>query len=121
MRNLLFILLLAGCSSTQLLEEMQGGQSDAEIIRRAESQCMQNKHFKDASEYNACVDNALGNNQRIKDKLAERAARANNEPSRGGLSDTDRLCEKYGYSIGSPEYDACIEYAKENPIIRVRK
>lgn len=120
MRNLFFILLLAGCSSTQL-EEIQGAQSDAEIIRRAEHQCMQNKHFEDASEYNACVNGAVGNNQRIRDKLAERTERAKKENVKNGLSDSDNLCERYGYLIGSPEYDACIEYARENPIIRVRR
>ena len=120
MHNLLFVLLLAGCSSTQF-DEAQGEQSDAEIIHRAEYQCMQNKHFEDASEYNACVDSAVGNNQRIKDKLAERTERAKNGNSKNGLSDSDHLCERYGYLIGSPEYDACIEYAKENPIIRARR
>ncbi|TAN86034.1 MAG: hypothetical protein EPN14_00635 [Gallionella sp.] len=120
MRNLLLVLLLSGCSSTQL-DEMREGRSDAEIIHRAESQCMQNKYFKDASEYNACVDGAVGNNQRIRNKLAERAERARNSPSKNALSDTDNLCEKYGYSIGSPEYDECIEYAKENPVARTKK
>lgn len=121
MRNLLFVFLLAGCSSSSLLDEIQDGRSDAEIIRHAESQCMQNKNFNDASEYNACVDHAVGNNQRIKNKLAERAERARNESSAGGFSSSDRLCERYGYAMGSPEYDECIEYSKENPMSRARK
>jgi len=114
MRNyLLIVLLLAGCSSEPLMEELQGG-SDAEQIYRAESQCMKNKDYKNVSEYNACVDTALGNNQSAKNIVAERAARAKNGSSANGLSEADRLCERYGHVIGTTEYEVCIDYANEN-------
>lgn len=114
MRYVLIFLLLAGCSSEPLLDDQQGRPTDAEAIYKAESLCMKNKDYKNASEYNACVDKALGSNQSAKDKVAERTARAKNGSSTDGLSDIDRVCERYGHALGSSEYDACIEYAKEN-------
>lgn len=115
MRNLLIFLLLAGCSSTQLSGDLDGGKTVAEKIHYAETLCMKNGDFKDASEYNACVDNALGDSQTAKAKVAERTARAKDELSTNGLSDVDRMCERYGHVIGTEEYDVCIDYAKDNP------
>ena len=114
MHKLLIVLLLAGCSSAQLSGEMGGGKTVAENIYQAESQCQKSGEFNDASEYNACVDNALGDNQEAKTKLAERAARARNEHSTNGLSEIDRTCERYGHVIGTEQYDVCVDYAKEN-------
>lgn len=114
MHKLLIVLLLAGCSSAQLSGELEGGKTDAEKIYHAESLCMKSGNFNDASEYNACVDKALGDNQAAKAKVAARAARAKNGLSSNGLSDTDQMCERYGHVIGTEEYDVCIDYAKDN-------
>lgn len=115
MRNLLLVLLLAGCSTEPLLIEPQAMQADAEKIHQAELLCMKNQNIKDADEFNVCLDAVLKDNQSAKNKVAERAARAKNWPSTGGMSDMDRMCERYGHALGTAEYDACIEYAKENP------
>lgn len=124
---LLIALLLTGCSSIEptdsdsdadansTINGVVGGKTNAEKIYNAESLCMQKGEFKDVSEYNACVDKALGNNQRAKAILAQRIARAKTDPSSHGLSDADRMCERYGHVIGTEEYDVCVDYAKENP------
>ena len=115
MYKLLVVLLLTGCVSDPFTDEQQGGRNDAEKIYNAESLCMKSGNYKEASEYNACVDKALGNNESAKNLVAERAERAKKGPSTNGLSDADRLCERYGHTIGTEDYKVCIEYANENP------
>ena len=118
MYKLLVVLLLTGCVSDPFADDQQGGRNDAEKIYNAESSCMKSGDYKEASEYNACVDKALGNNETAKLLVAERAERAIKGPSTNGLSDADRLCERYGHIIGTEDYRVCIEYANENPANR---
>ena len=115
MRNLFIILLLSGCSSLeQLSAETKGEKTDAEKIYQAEAFCMKSRNFEEASEYNACVDKALGANQMAKTKVAARAARAKKEHSATGFAETDYICEHYGHVIGTDEYELCIDYINEN-------
>lgn len=77
MRNLLLIFLfapiLSGCSTTELLTVAEKEHIEARRLYDAETLCMDYKIFSHTKEYDACIENILGLNNKPQAKEAMRA------------------------------------------------
>jgi len=113
MRNLLFVLLLAGCSS--FITEAEIEHIKAEKMHNAEILCMDKKELGHTVEYDTCIENVLGINQASHSKQAARDWRefpySELALEASKLSGPERICNKYGFTIDTPQRGVCLENA----------
>lgn len=132
MRNIfliaLSILMLSGCLTADFIAVANQERLESERFSNADALCKEYKVFAHTLQYDACLANALGIDQKQTGnnvssmetnglQYEEFVNNINELPNTAsGLSYPEFLCNKYGYPPNAPERGICLENAGDHPI-----